>query len=69
MVVGGGGCGGANPYSCQTQLSFNCVRLFWGCVGVVLCLSCGFDNNVTDGQRNECDRLSDNITSRAAHRS
>jgi hypothetical protein len=24
----------------------NCVRLFWGCLGVVLWLSCGFDNKL-----------------------
>ena len=43
---GWGGVGGANPYSCQTQLSLNCVLLFWGCLGVMLWLSCGFDNNL-----------------------
>ena len=34
-MCGGGGGGG------QTQLSLNCVRLFWGCIRVVLWLSCG----------------------------
>ena len=39
MVVGG-----ANQESCQTQLLLNFVELFWGSLGVVLWLSCGFDN-------------------------
>ena len=28
----------------RVKLSLNCVRLFWGCLGFVLWLSCGFDN-------------------------
>ena len=43
--------GGANQSSCQTQLSLNCVRLFWGSLGVVLWLSCGFDNLCTEKAR------------------
>ena len=33
-----GGVGGwcAQSFSCQTQLSLNCVRLFWSCFGVVV---------------------------------
>ena len=26
----------AKSFSCQTQLSLNCVKLFWGCFGVVV---------------------------------
>ena len=36
FLVGGGGwwwwC--AKSFSCQTQLSLNCVKLFWSCFGV-----------------------------------
>ena len=28
------GC--AQSFSCQTQLSLNCVKLFWSCFGVVV---------------------------------
>ena len=31
-----GGVGCAKSFSCQTQLSLNCVRLFWSCFGVVV---------------------------------
>ena len=41
VVVGGRWC---KRITVSTQLSLNCVRLFWGCLGVVLWLSCGFDN-------------------------
>ena len=44
MLVVGGGRMGVKSCSCQTQLSLNCVRLFWGCLGVVLWLSCSVDN-------------------------
>ena len=33
----GGWVGCAKSFSCQTQLSLNCVKLFWGC-------GWGFDN-------------------------
>merc|ERR1719318_26840 len=35
-VGGGGGGWCAKSFSCQTQLSLNCVKLFWSCFGVVV---------------------------------